>query len=104
MFSNYEELLEYSKNVPNKLIVFKFGAKWCNPCKAIIPFVDYLQSEYPNIEFVNIDIEDMDKITIIENFSITKVPTFIYYKNGVLCETIIGTNKQKIEDAINDNI
>ena len=102
MISTYDELLNYSVNNSNKLIILKFEAKWCGPCKAIKPFITYLQNEYPNIEFYEFDIEDDNKTTITEKFEIVKVPTFIYYKNGTIHDTVIGTNKEKIEDKIND--
>lgn len=104
MFSNYDELVSYSQTNSDKLIVMDFKAPWCGPCKAIKPFFDYLQENYPNVDFLEIDIEDEDTMSITENFEIAKVPTFIYFKNGSVCHSIIGTNKENIETAINDNI
>lgn len=104
MFSTFDELNIYSQNNPNKLIVIDFKATWCSPCKAIKPFVEYLKENYPNVDFLEIDIEDEEKTTITEKFEIAKVPTFIYFKNGNMCQSIIGTNKNNIENTINDNI
>lgn len=104
MFSTFDELNTYSLNNPNKLIVIDFKATWCSPCKAIKPFVEYLKENYPNVDFLEIDIEDEEKTTITEKFEIAKVPTFIYFKNGNMCQSIIGTNKNNIENTINDNI
>ena len=102
--NTYEELLKYSQDNPSKLIVMDFKASWCGPCKAMKPFFEYLQENYPNVDFLEIDIEDDDKISITNNFTIAKVPTFIYFKNGNICHSIIGTNKENIENAINDNL
>lgn len=99
-YDTYDDLNTYSINNPKTLIVINFKAKWCMPCKTIYPFLKYLQENYPNIDFMEIDIEDDNTIT--EHFTISKVPTFIYYKNGNISETVIGTNKEKIENAIND--
>jgi thioredoxin 1 len=102
MFSNYDELISYSTSNPSKLIVMDFKAKWCGPCKALKPFLEYLISEYPNVIFQEIDIEDEDLLNITEKFDIAKVPTLIYMKNGVVCHSIIGTNKENIENAVNE--
>ena len=102
--NTYDELVAYSNTNPNKLIVMDFKANWCGPCKAIKPFFEYLKENYPNVEFLEIDIEDENTISITENFEIAKVPTFIYFKNGTVCHSMIGTNKEKIENAINDNL
>ena len=92
----------YSTSNPLKLLVIDFKASWCTPCKAIKPFIDYLKENYPNVEFYEIDIEDDITETIVNNFDIVKLPTFIYYKNGKVCETLIGTNKSKIEELVNE--
>ncbi len=99
-----EELNEYSLNNPNKLIVIDFKASWCAPCKAIKPFVEYLKENYPNVEFHEIDIEDETREAMISCLDIKKVPTFLYYKKGSVCDKLIGTNKDKIEELINDNL
>lgn len=100
--STIENLNIYSMSNPSKLLVIDFKASWCAPCKAIKPFIDYLKENYPNVDFYEIDIEDESKETIVNNFDIVKLPTFIYYKNGKVCETLIGTNKSKIEELVNE--
>ena len=100
--STIDNLNIYSTSNPSKLLVIDFKAAWCAPCKAIKPFVDYLKENYPNVDFYEIDIEDETKETIVNNFDIVKLPTFLYYKNGKVCETLIGTNKSKIEELINE--
>ena len=102
MFTTYDELITFSTNNPNKLIVLDFKASWCGPCKALKLFIEYLQNEYPTVIFEEIDIEDEDLSSITEKFSIAKVPTLIYIKNGVVCHSLIGTNKENIENAINE--
>ena len=53
---------------------------------------------------MEIDIDNEETLTITDSFKIPKIPTFIYFKNSVVCGSITGTNKSHIEDAINDNI
>ena len=102
--STLEHLNTYSISNPSKLLVIDFKASWCAPCKAIKPFIDYLKENYPNVDFYEIDIEDDNTETITNTFDIKKVPTFIYYKNGEVCNTLIGTDKNKIEEFINENL
>ena len=96
------ELDIYSKTNHNTLIVLYFKATWCVPCKAIKPFIAYLIENYPNVKFYEIDIQDDTRETIVNNFSILKVPTFIFYKNSILYNSILGTNKEKIEELVNE--
>jgi len=100
--NDFNNVINYSKTKPNTLIVIDFNASWCKPCKSIKPFIQYLEESYPKVEFYDIDIEDEDKTDIISNFKVTKVPTFVYYKNGIVCKSIIGTNKEQIEENVNE--
>ena len=102
MFTTYDEILLFSKANPNQLIIIDFKAQWCAPCKTIKPYFDYLTLNYPSVNFIEIDIEDESTINITENFDIPKLPTFIYIKNGSICHTFTGINKEHIENAIND--
>ena len=96
------ELNEYSKTNPLKLIVLDFKASWCNPCNNIKPFINYLKEHYINVDFYEIDIEDEDTVSITSSFEVKKLPTFIYYKNGNMCASLNGINKDTIEELVNE--
>ena len=97
-----ENLLTYSTTNSSKLIVLDFKATWCAPCKSIKPYVEYLKEHYTNVDFYEIDIEDEDTESITKTFDIKKLPTFIYYKNGQICNLLIGVNKGNIEEMVNE--
>jgi len=104
LLSAITDFVNYSKSNPTKLMVLDFTASWCGPCKSLKPFITYLKEQYENVEFYEIDIEDDNTETITNTFDIKKVPTFIYYKNGEVCNRMIGTDKNKIEEFINENL
>jgi hypothetical protein len=69
------------------------------------PFVTYLQNEYSAYaKFYMIDIEDPELEEYPIKFQISKVPTFILIKNGNIVGSMIGTDKQKLEDLIGEHI
>ena len=102
ILSTYNDLETYSKNNNSTLIILNFKAQWCTPCKAIKTFINYLKEQYTNVQFYEIDIENDDTETITTYFNIKKFPTFVYYKNGIIYDTLIGTDKDKIEELVND--
>jgi len=62
------------------LIVKRYTATWCGPCKQLAPVFDQLQSEIPEVQFQTIDV-DMSRDEALEK-GISSVPTVIFEKNG----------------------
>jgi thioredoxin 1 len=62
------------------LIVKRYTATWCQPCKQLAPVFDQLQSEIPEVQFQTIDV-DMSRDEALEK-GISSVPTVIFEKNG----------------------
>ena len=87
------------------LIVKRYTASWCGPCKQLAPVFDALQSEMTNeatpITFQTIDV-DQNRDEALEK-GISSVPTVIFEKNGqqvyrfsgVLPKSVIAGTIQK---------
>ena len=87
------------------LIVIKFGATWCKPCKVIKPIVDsFFLSSPDNVVCCDIDIdESFDLYSLLKFKRITNgVPTILAYVKG---NTTIAPNFQVtgIEPSSLDN-
>jgi len=69
------------------LVLVKFSATWCGPCKALAPVVDKIAEEvsYPIYE-VDID----DAMDVAAEFKIRGVPTLIAFKNGKVHNRLSG--------------
>jgi thioredoxin 1 len=67
------------------LIVKRYTAAWCQPCKQLAPIFEELQNEMTNeidiIVFQTIDV-DQNKDAAIEA-NVSSVPTVVFLKNGV---------------------
>lgn len=61
-------------NIANKSLLH-FTAEWCQPCKRMLPAIDILISENPDIEYIKIDIDAEPEIA--KEYNISSVPTFI---------------------------
>ena len=62
------------------LIVKRYTATWCGPCKQLAPVFDALQSEIPNVQFQTIDVDQNRDAALEANVS--SVPTVIFEKDG----------------------
>jgi thiol-disulfide isomerase/thioredoxin len=69
-----EQLLDECEQ-DQKIIVMKFGAPWCGPCRQIEPYFDQLMHNLPSIVVVKIDIDASPDIKSL--FQVTNVPTFL---------------------------
>ena len=66
----------------NKVLIIKFGAEWCGPCKRIAPvFHAFIKSQPENIIFADIDVDENIDIymALKRNKMINAVPVFLAY-------------------------
>ncbi|KAF7175418.1 hypothetical protein CNMCM7691_008519 [Aspergillus felis] len=80
-------------------VVVDFFATWCGPCKAISPVVGQLSETYPNVRFIQIDV---DKVrSVAQEMNIRAMPTFVLYKDGQPLEKrVVGGNVRELEEMI----
>lgn len=76
----------------------RFTAQWCGPCKQLAPLFTQLQSEYPNVSFETIDV-DQNRQDAVDNM-ITSVPTVIIENNGQLVQRYTGVQPKSTYAAI----
>ncbi|SHJ46515.1 thioredoxin [Clostridium cavendishii DSM 21758] len=87
-------------NKTNNLIVIFFWAAWCGHCGGLIPILEELSEEMPNVSFVSIDKDE--GLSIAERFQIGSVPTFLFFKKGEVIDNILGRmTKEQLIDKIN---
>lgn len=78
----------------NKIIIIKVGADWCIPCKSISPLYNLLalNNKNPNIIYTEIDTTNTED-DLLDFVNVKSLPTFLFYKNNEVFNTIIGCDK-----------
>jgi thioredoxin 1 len=74
----------------DKVVLVDYFAKWCGPCKTLMPRLTALESEYPNAKFVSVDVDENTDHSM--KMGIRSVPTVMIYKNGELIDRSSGAN------------
>ncbi len=74
----------------DKVVLVDYFAKWCGPCKTLMPRLSALESEYPNAKFVSVDVDENTDHSM--KVGIRSVPTVMIYKNGELVDRSSGAN------------
>jgi thioredoxin 1 len=72
----------------NDIVVVKFGAAWCGPCKAMAPMLEKSSSEFPGISIVEVDVDKSPHLAA--QFNVRSLPTLVAWKGGQLQWAKIG--------------
>ena len=83
----------------NKLLLLKFGATWCKPCKQIAPIAAQLvQQNDSAVTGYEVDVDVV--VESLVQFNVSKLPTFLLIKQGNVVNTWSGSNPQDLEDRL----
>lgn len=98
-------LEEYKKSFDGRPTVVKFSTDWCNPCKVLQKTLDRLEPQYPNVNFIHVDVEESPELA--QEFQIQSIPVMIFMKeNGEIVNRKVGLMPEKaivseIENLLN---
>ena len=86
------------------LVLVDFWGPGCGPCRMIAPTIDALAAEYDGrVKVVKVDVSQADEVA--NHFSITAIPTLMFFKNGTVVEQIVGmAQKPKLVAIIEENL
>lgn len=92
------DLAEFKEFIKDSLAVIDFYATWCGPCKVISPKFVAFATEFPAVKFGKVDVDEASDVS--EECSISAMPTFQFYKNGVKVEEVKGASESKLREAL----
>uniref|UniRef100_A0A674J6R3 Thioredoxin domain-containing protein n=1 Tax=Terrapene triunguis TaxID=2587831 RepID=A0A674J6R3_9SAUR len=81
----------------DKLVVVDFSATWCGPCKMIKPFFHSLCEKFPDVVFLEVDVDDAQDVAL--ECAVQCMPTFQFYKQG---NKVVLLHNTKIVITVND--
>lgn len=81
-------------------VMVDFYADWCGPCKMMAPVVEKLAEQYKGqIKIGKLDVDD--NMEIAAKYGVASIPTFLFFKNGQLVQTLVGgMPAAELEDKI----
>jgi thioredoxin 1 len=84
----------------DKLLLVKFGATWCGPCKQIKYHLEKLAETENNVIVIDIDVDNAKELDWDWASEVENLPTFRFIRNGVQLEEYSGSKIEKIQDII----
>jgi thioredoxin 1 len=81
-------------------LLVEFGAKWCGPCKALLPILERIAEE--NVGRVRVAEADIDESPgIARRFGIPGAPTVVVFRGGAEVARHLGvTNRARLLEML----
>ena len=82
------EIMDSEKNV-----LLDFWASWCAPCRMVVPIIEEIAGERPDIKVGKINVDEQPELA--SKFSIMSIPTLVVMKNGKIVQQVSGARPKK---------
>ena len=77
----------------DKPVLLDFWASWCAPCRMVVPIIEEIASERPDIKVGKISVDEQPELA--SKFSIMSIPTLVFMKNGKIVQQVSGVRPKK---------
>ena len=76
-----------------KTVLLDFWAPWCAPCRMVVPVIEEIAGERPDIKVGKINVDEQPELA--SKFSIMSIPTLVVMKTGKIVQQVSGARPKK---------
>ena len=76
-----------------KTVLLDFWAPWCAPCRMVVPVIEEIAGERPDIKVGKINVDEQPELA--SKFGIMSIPTLVVMKNGKIVQQVSGVRPKE---------
>lgn len=93
--SNFQEEVLNSE----KPVLLDFWASWCGPCRMVLPIVEEIARENPDIKVCKVNVDEQQELA--NQFNVISIPSLFVMKNGRIVNQSVGAkSKEQILELV----